>query len=590
MKQSRLALACVGLVFLNLVSGTATAQGEDWQSEALSEHVQSQLNELAHWMESEAIGEASVFPDQLFVPQSTQVGTMLLPPEEKLSQRWVGKGIRVRSLPAKLPAQSEKVTLQMAVRSVVEPILNTSAAEVHAKFKIIGVEAAKDERSADTRQLFELAGERKLPGDRLQQNAEWRIRWRLSDDGSPLIASIALETYEETTYQTADARPLLADATPQVLPEGDMQRQISRSAPDWLRSHSAEIALTQNFYQGIAVGDADGDGWDDVYLSQGAGLPNRLLLHQPDGTVRDASAEAGIDLLDRTRSALFVDLDNDGDQDLAIAAMTALLVFENAGAAGNPRFKLRAELLKGSPDPDIKSLSAADVDGDGFLDLYVCIYYGPDERDRFAPQPAPQPTHDANNGGRNVLLRNRSEFGFEDATAETGLDSDNRRFTLAAGWEDYDNDGDQDLYVANDFGRNCLYRNDDGHFENVAGELGVEDQSFGMSVSWGDPNGDGRMDLYVSNMFSAAGNRVTYQRQFKQGLGSDELEQMRYLARGNSLFTQQSDGSFRDDSLTSGTTMGRWAWASCFADLNNDGWEDVLVANGYQTNDSKSDL
>ena len=70
------------------------------------------------------------------------------------------------------------------------------------------------------------------------------------------------------------------------------------------------------------------------------------------------------------------------------------------------------------------------------------------------------------------------------------------------------------MYVANDYGRNNLYRNNSGKFTDVAGEMGVEDMSAGMSASWSDFNRDGYMDLYVSNMFSAAGNRITFQRQF----------------------------------------------------------------------------
>ena len=78
-----------------------------------------------------------------------------------------------------------------------------------------------------------------------------------------------------------------------------------------------------------------------------------------------------------------------------------------------------------------------------------------------------------------------------------------------------------DLYVANDFGRNNLYRNDGGRFVDVAGQAGVEDMASGMSASWGDYNQDGHMDLYVGNMFSSAGNRIAYQQRFKPEAGAD---------------------------------------------------------------------
>ncbi len=137
--------------------------------------------------------------------------------------------------------------------------------------------------------------------------------------------------------------------------------------------------------------------------------------------------------------------------------------------------------------------------------------------------------------------------------------------------------------MANDYGRNSLYRNDDGHFVDVAGEAGVEDISAGMSVSWGDYNRDGLPDIYVSNMFSSAGNRISYQRQFKSEATQSTRDDYRRFARGNTLFENAGDGTFRDVTERAGVTMGRWAWASNFVDLNNDGWEDLLVANGMLT-------
>jgi hypothetical protein len=112
----------------------------------------------------------------------------------------------------------------------------------------------------------------------------------------------------------------------------------------------------------------------------------------------------------------------------------------------------------------------------------------------------------------------------------------------------------------------------------------------GMSVSWADFNRDGLMDIYVGNMFSAAGNRVTYQRRFLAGRSSGDSAGIQRMARGNTLFMANADRTFADVSEVTGVTMGRWAWGSKFADLNNDGWEDLVVANGYLTNENPSDL
>ena len=238
-------------------------------------------------------------------------------------------------------------------------------------------------------------------------------------------------------------------------------------------------------------------------------------------------------------------------------------------------------------------MAAADYDNDGDLDIYVTAY----GRGRDAASGAqgfeatsPIPYNDANNGGRNILLANHGKFRFADVTEAAGLDENNSRWSFAAAWEDYDQDGDADLYVVNDFGRNCLYRNDGGKFRDIAAEAGVEDMAGGMSAAWGDANGDGKMDIYVGNMYSAAGNRVTYQRKFDASRKAADTPAMQRMARGNSLFEQEEEGSFADASDMAEVTMGRWAWSSGFADLNNDGWEDLVVANGYLSNPKTDDL
>jgi len=185
------------------------------------------------------------------------------------------------------------------------------------------------------------------------------------------------------------------------------------------------------------------------------------------------------------------------------------------------------------------------------------------------------------------------DWNFVDATQESGLDQNNRRYTFAASWEDYDNDGDPDLYVANDFGRNCLYRNElspDGGrtFKDVAAEAGAEDQASGMSCSWGDYDRDGRMDLYIANMWSSAGQRITSQPKFRPDLPADHRQAHQRFSIGSTLLRNAGVGGFDDVSEESGVMMGRWAWASPFVDLNNDGWEDLFVANGYISGQSNS--
>jgi hypothetical protein len=314
-------------------------------------------------------------------------------------------------------------------------------------------------------------------------------------------------------------------------------------------------------------------------------LPNRLFLQNDDGTLRDATVESGADWLDSCASALLIDIDNDGHQDLLVATAWYLLLMKNDGVG---HFELKSAV---ESQGQLFSLAAADYDADGDLDVYACGYHGTADRMRSGGAMAtPMPFHDANNGAPNMLMRNDGNWKFSNQTKSVGLDVNNTRFSYAASWEDYDNDGDVDLYVANDFGRNNLFRNDDGQFADIAASSGVEDMAAGMSVDWADIDQDGLMDLYISNMFSSAGNRITYQPQFKTETGDDVRSQFQRHARGNTLFRNAGDDRFDDISVDAGVTMGRWAWGSKFVDFNNDGREDIVVANGFITSTDTGDL
>lgn len=563
-------------------------QDDGWTTEAWTEAADDQLHHLADLL----IGDQPFTERDLteLIGESFTC-TSLVP--EALDDVYEDEAFVVRRMKSPSTTSSPVGPLiqgnsgfWQALQGLLAPL--QGAHDKHCKFKVFRLQPSSEGRMTTTI-LLQFSG-RTASGHR-QQSASWECDWvQERPNASPRLVAIRVADYERTESKRADG-PLFADCTESILGnESSYRDQLAPSLDHWLRRLEIGASIVATSYHGLAVGDVNGDGLDDLYVCQpgglNGGLPNRLYLQQADGTARDVSAESGVDWLIETPSALIVDLDNDGDQDLVAATMAGVIFAANDGQG-----HFRPQAIKILPEAPPIALAAADYDRDGDLDLYAGCYAS-----RAATQLVgrPVPYHDANNGARNALLRNDGNWQFLNVTKSVGLDENNQRFTMACAWEDYDNDGDVDLYVANDFGRNNLYRNDNGHFDDVAAEQGVEDISAGMSVSWGDYNRDGWMDLYVSNMWSSAGNRVAYQRRFlNQSADAQTLASFQRHARGNSLFANlgnSADGGFRDVSLEAAVTMGRWAWSSRLADINNDGWEDILVANGYITQEDSGDL
>jgi tetratricopeptide (TPR) repeat protein len=389
-------------------------------------------------------------------------------------------------------------------------------------------------------------------------------------------------------HVASSAKPFFRDVTASVFAHAPaFHEQLRRGVPYWRSRLDPATGIDLYGSNGIAVGDIDGDGIDEVYICQPGGLPNKLLKFKEDGTVTDITSAWRADILDDSSCALFLDLRNSGRQDLVVLRSGGPLLLLNDGS----HFRLRDDVFHFAtlPQGGFTGMAAADFDRDGKLDLYLCcyVYFQSEAQYTYA-----SPYHDAQNGPPNFLFRNKLNAdgtgSFEDCTAESGLNQNNNRFSFAPAWCDFNEDGWPDLYVANDFGRKNLYVNQNGRFEDKASEAGVEDIGPGMSAAWFDFDGDGRADLYVANMWTDAGQRVVRDTHFAPG---EKLPAAyRRHTMGNTLFRNRGDGVFDDATLQQQAGFGRWAWAADGHDLDNDGKPEIFVTCGMLTNESETDL
>ena len=417
---------------------------------------------------------------------------------------------------------------------------------------------------------------------RVEHVGEWELRWRRA------AAEWRIVEWRAASDVTSRARvPVFTEITDAALGGIDSFRnQLSIDLDAWMATFDSVLTRDSNGHHGVSVGDVDGDGLDDLYIAQPAGLPNRLYRNRGDSTFEDITEQAGVGVLDDTAQSLFADVDNDGDEDLVLSTAVQPLLFLNDGRG---RFTAVPDGFRFARAPQgvLTSIAMADYDRDGFLDLYLCVYsyfFGAGE-DKAG---TPAPYYDARNGPPAVLFRNDGHGHFVDVTEQSGLTVSNDRYHFAAAWADYDGDGWPDLLVANDFGTKNLYRNlgrRDGavKFEDVAAAAGVLDHGAGMSATFFDYDNDGRLDIYTGNMWSAPGQRVTAASAFMPDAAPEVRALYRRHVRGNSLLRNLGDGRFEDTSMDARANMGRWAWASDAFDFDRDGWDDLYIVNGMLT-------
>jgi Flp pilus assembly protein TadD/peroxiredoxin len=441
-------------------------------------------------------------------------------------------------------------------------------------------EITRIERMADSSSLVRVEIRYDLVGTGIDATREQHVGQWLTEWSRDARNGWQVRRWEATQETFSRARgPIFLDITSQALGQTESYKQQLLHGVDYWRTvldGASGIDIYGN--NGLAVGDIDNDGLDDLYICQPPGLPNRMYHNRGDGTFEDVTEQAGVGVLDGTASALFADFRNQGIQDLLVVCGSGPLLFLNQQ---NGKFQLKRDAFqfRQPPQGTFTHAAVADYDCDGRLDIYFCLYSYYLGLDQYH---YPAPYFDARNGPPNFLLHNEGNATFLDRTEASGLNVDNDRFSFACAWGDYNSDGAPDLYVANDFGRNNLYRNNgDGKFTAVSAEAGVEDVGAGMSACWFDFDNDGNQDVYVANMWSPAGMRVSEQKNFHE----NEPEAIRALyrrhARGNSLYRNQANGKFQNVSVEAGVDVGRWAWCSDAWDFDHDGYPDLYVANGY---------
>jgi tetratricopeptide (TPR) repeat protein len=397
----------------------------------------------------------------------------------------------------------------------------------------------------------------------------WQIVWTKGQPNEPLkIKKINLVGHEETVNYV-EGGTLFRDYAGSVLRDHDVLRQnLAIGLDAWARRFPGMNPIGCN---GLAVGDVNGDGLDDVYLCQPEGLENLLLIQNPDGTADSLAAKAGVDFRDETVSALIADLDNDRDQDLAVVTDTCLALFSNNSKG---EFELEHEFKFGI---GCETLSAVDFDRDGDLDLYLSKFRPVSRFDDIFAQPNAK--MNAVNGGRNILLRNDEAWEFKDITTEIGLESSNHHYSRAAAWMDMDHDGYQDLYVANEFQDDSCYENRGNWFSEIHKRELSEFAGNSTTVSCGDFNHDGRTDIFVAADSSTAARQIVHD---YISHGGKLLREAEGFAAPNRILMWENR-SLKQFLLRPPVFSSDSSFSSVVADFNNDSWEDIGVTNGWLT-------
>jgi hypothetical protein len=308
-----------------------------------------------------------------------------------------------------------------------------------------------------------------------------------------------------------------------------------------------------------AVADFDSDGFDDIFVTDSK-LDGKNHLYHNNGnlTFSDVAEEAGVadgnDSENASADALWLDYNNDGRPDLFVVRFGHSQLFENLGHGHFQEVTRKAGLWR-----YLNAITAIafDYDRDGYVDLFIGSYFQPvNIFNPTTPRFFPESFETAANGGGITAYHNNGNDTFTDVTKAIGLVTNG--WTLDLGHGDADNDGDDDLYAAVDFGPDHFFvNNGNGTFTDISKTAIGVDTKKGMNAEWGDYDNDGLLDIYVTNI-------------------TDD-----YMKEGNFLWHNNGNLTFTDVARETGTYDTGWGWAGKFFDFDNDGWLDLYVVNGW---------
>jgi enediyne biosynthesis protein E4 len=337
---------------------------------------------------------------------------------------------------------------------------------------------------------------------------------------------------------------------------------------------------------GVAVGDINNDGLADVYFS-GNQVTNKLYLNKGDFEFEDITEKTGVAVPEGWKTGItMADVNQDGWLDIYVcrSAMSDSTLRENLMFINNKDLTFTERGREFGINNNSYSSHAAffDYDKDGDLDLFVLNHSLP----KYA-------------GLSNVIVHKNqkgSKFGsklyqnnggkFSDVSEKAGLINNVLSFGLGVAISDLNNDGWPDLYISNDFNEDdYLYlNNQNGTFKNVIKEATGHVSLFSMGSDIADVNNDGLPDLITLDMMPASNERI------KLSSGDDNYDKYQILIKGgfhhqtmrNMLQLNNGDGTFSEVGQLAGISNTDWSWASLFADFDGDGWKDLYITNGYE--------